>query len=83
MDDGDRCGRQGAIMPALVGPFRRRRRLPALQSHMRLWRRRWAVADRSGAAHIVCSLPMFGLIVMCYFQPLFVAQKRAQGQGYG
>ena len=28
MNGGDRCGRQGAFMPALVGPFRRRRHLP-------------------------------------------------------
>ena len=29
MNGGDRCGRRGAFMPGLVGPFRRRRHLPA------------------------------------------------------
>ena len=46
LNGGDRCGRQGAFMPALVGPFRRRH-LPA---DVLMW---LLVRQRSGAASVL------------------------------
>ena len=73
MNGGDRCGRQGAFVPALVGPFRRRRHLP-VDLHVLMWLRQrterrayWMSLPTIRSIALCCWLVMFAMYVSCSF----------------